>query len=79
MRGIGYVVLDDRPEPERVRFAYVTDDEIRDMAVAYAAPEVVKPKPAPIPRQGRHTNKQKHTAGPLLPDSLAGLLDEDPA
>ena len=77
MRGIGYVVLDDRPEPERVRFAYVTDDEIRDMAFMYAAPEVVKP--APIPRQARHRNQQKRTTGPLLPDSLAGLLDGDEA
>jgi S-DNA-T family DNA segregation ATPase FtsK/SpoIIIE len=26
--GVGYVVLDDMPEPERVRFAHVTDSRI---------------------------------------------------
>ncbi|GAA1505555.1 FtsK/SpoIIIE domain-containing protein [Dactylosporangium maewongense] len=82
MRGIGYVVLDDRPEPERVRFAYVTDDEIRDMAVAYAAPNVVQ-RPAVVPEQRRdpkHLYKPgRHAQGPLLPDSLTTFLDGEAA
>ncbi|GAA2587665.1 FtsK/SpoIIIE domain-containing protein [Dactylosporangium fulvum] len=78
MRGVGYVVLDDRPEPARVRFSYVTDDEIRAMAQTYAAsatPAVEKvPEPRKEPR--RHTYRPgRHAAGPLLPDSLATLLD----
>ena len=28
--GVGYVVLDHHPEPTRVRFCYVNDDDIRD-------------------------------------------------
>src|SRR5205085_11188922 len=78
MRGIGYVVLDDQPEPLRVRFAYVTDDEIRAMAVQYAAP--AEPAPRTVPRQrtkpANHTNhRSRPAAGPLLPDSLTGFLD----
>ncbi|WP_426510458.1 FtsK/SpoIIIE domain-containing protein [Dactylosporangium sp. McL0621] len=79
MRGIGFVVLDDRPEPLRVRFGYVTDDDIRAMAVEYSAPP--EPAPRPTPRQrakpAGHANHRSRpaTAGPLLPESLAGLLD----
>ncbi|MEV8516174.1 FtsK/SpoIIIE domain-containing protein [Dactylosporangium sp. NPDC051484] len=80
MRGIGYVVLDDRPEPLRVRFAYVTDDEIRAMAIEYAAPPDPAPRPAPTaPKQrtqpATHSYRPgRPTMGPLLPDSLTGLL-----
>lgn len=40
--GIGYVQMDDRTEPVRVRFAYVDDDEIDTMCSLYApgAPDV---------------------------------------
>ncbi|WP_432984656.1 FtsK/SpoIIIE domain-containing protein [Dactylosporangium sp. CA-233914] len=78
MRGIGYVVLDDRPEPLRVRFGYVTDDEIRTMAVQYAAPPEPAPRPAPRQRTkpaGHVNHRSRPAAGPLLPDSLAGFLD----
>lgn len=33
--GTGYVLLDGRSSPQRVRAAYVTDDDIRAMAVTY--------------------------------------------
>jgi S-DNA-T family DNA segregation ATPase FtsK/SpoIIIE len=36
--GIGYVVLEDSPEPVRARFAYATDGDLRELARRYAAP-----------------------------------------
>jgi DNA segregation ATPase FtsK/SpoIIIE, S-DNA-T family len=36
--GIGYVVLEDRPEPVRARFSYATDADLRALALAYPAP-----------------------------------------
>ncbi|WP_433054233.1 FtsK/SpoIIIE domain-containing protein [Dactylosporangium sp. CS-033363] len=80
LRGIGYVVLDDRPEPLRVRFGYVTDDEIRAMAELYAAPLVVAPRPAPAPAKHRsQPASHRYRPGPLLPDSLADLLGGEAA
>ena len=83
MRGIGYVVLDDRPEPLRVRFGYVTDDEIRAMAAEYAAPAAVAPRPAPVPKvpkQPAAPPRRAYRPGPLLPESLTGLVNGgDPA
>ncbi|WP_433066170.1 FtsK/SpoIIIE domain-containing protein [Dactylosporangium sp. CS-033363] len=78
MRGIGYVVLDDRPEPLRVRFGYVTDDDIRAMAIEYAAPAEPAPRSAARHRTkpaGHVNHRARPAVGPLLPDSLAGLLD----
>ncbi|GAA2368131.1 FtsK/SpoIIIE domain-containing protein [Dactylosporangium salmoneum] len=75
MRGIGYVVLDDRPEPLRVRFSYLPDDEIREMAVEFAAPVQASPAGAPKQRDKRTYRPGRQSAGPLLPESLAGLLD----
>ncbi|MFG1775244.1 FtsK/SpoIIIE domain-containing protein [Micromonospora sp. NPDC049048] len=80
-KGVGYVILDGTPEPLRVRFSYISDDDIRDMAQQYpapvdasdilaqvgreSAPEPVRP---PLPRK---------PSGPLLPDALRNLLDRD--
>ncbi|MFX0593483.1 FtsK/SpoIIIE domain-containing protein [Melissospora conviva] len=39
--GVGYVVLDGNPTPMRVRFSYLADDEIRDMARTYGRLRVI--------------------------------------
>jgi S-DNA-T family DNA segregation ATPase FtsK/SpoIIIE len=88
MRGVGYVVLDDRPEPSRVRFGYVDDAEIRTMARTYAAPPTAAPPTAvpttpataAVPGPRREPNSHiyrpgRHAAGPLLPESLANIVD----
>src|SRR5262249_13733396 len=36
-QGIGYVEQDGHPEPARVRFSYLADDDIRAMATTYPA------------------------------------------
>jgi DNA segregation ATPase FtsK/SpoIIIE, S-DNA-T family len=83
MRGIAYAVLDHQPEPVRVRFGYHTDDDVRAMAETYPAPEEPTPTPVPSPRtSGSHVyrpTKPARPAGPLLPDSLAGLIGGDGA
>jgi len=77
-QGTGYVVLDHLPEPARVRFGYVTDDEIRDMAATFVAP--LEPEPAAVPAPAMPAPRRPHTyrpgrTGPLLPDSLRDLAD----
>lgn len=80
-KGVGYVILDGTPEPMRVRFSYITDDHIRDLARQYPAPadaadilaqvgreSTPEPVRAALPRQRR---------GPLLPDALRSILDAD--
>ncbi|MGW0434675.1 FtsK/SpoIIIE domain-containing protein [Micromonospora sp. NPDC003197] len=81
-KGVGYVILDGTPEPIRVRFSYVTDDHIRDLARDFPAPvdaadilaQVGRetapepPRPSTLPRQRR---------GPLLPEALLNILDRD--
>jgi S-DNA-T family DNA segregation ATPase FtsK/SpoIIIE len=83
-KGVGYVILDGTPEPMRVRFSYVTDDDITAMAAQYPAPvdaadvlaqttrETVPEPPRPVPRQVRRPIR------PLLPDSLLNALDPKP-
>ncbi|MGK5520785.1 FtsK/SpoIIIE domain-containing protein [Micromonospora sp. URMC 107] len=39
--GVGFVVLDGDPTPMRVRFSYLADDEIRDMAQTYGRLRVI--------------------------------------
>jgi S-DNA-T family DNA segregation ATPase FtsK/SpoIIIE len=39
--GVGYVVLDGDPTPARVRFSYLDDDDIGDLACAYGRPRGV--------------------------------------
>ncbi|GAB3157129.1 FtsK/SpoIIIE domain-containing protein [Micromonospora sonneratiae] len=78
-KGVGYVILDGTPEPVRVRFSYVTDDDIRAMAEQYPAPAdaadilaqvsretATEPARVPLPRR---------PSGPLLPKSLLNLID----
>ncbi|MGC4877332.1 FtsK/SpoIIIE domain-containing protein [Micromonospora sp. DT43] len=80
-KGVGYVILDGTPEPARVRFSYISDDHIRELAAEYPAPAdaadilaqvgretATEPARPPLPRQRR---------GPLLPDSLLNILDRD--
>ncbi|MDG9677387.1 FtsK/SpoIIIE domain-containing protein [Micromonospora sp. DH14] len=80
-KGVGYVILDGTPDPMRVRFSYVSDDDIRDMARQYPAPAdasdilaqvgretAAEPVRLPLPRK---------PSGPLLPESLRNLLDRD--
>jgi S-DNA-T family DNA segregation ATPase FtsK/SpoIIIE len=83
-KGVGYVILDGTPDPMRVRFSYLTDDDIRDMARQYPAPadaadilaqvgrettpEPTRPARPPLPRK---------PVGPLLPESLLNILDRD--
>lgn len=80
-KGVGYVILDGTPEPARVRFSYISDDHIRELAAEYPAPAdaadilaqvgretATEPSRPPLPRQRR---------GPLLPDSLLNILDRE--
>ncbi|HWH01147.1 MAG TPA: cell division protein FtsK [Pilimelia sp.] len=39
--GVGYVVLEGDPTPMRVRFSYLTDDDIRTMAATYGRLRVI--------------------------------------
>ncbi|MGC5378096.1 type IV secretory system conjugative DNA transfer family protein [Micromonospora sp. DT68] len=83
-KGVAYVLLDGQPEPARVRFSYVDDDLIRDMAATFPAPPEMAPEPveAPAPvkptrTNGRHTYRPAppRQAAPLLPPSLLNALD----
>jgi DNA segregation ATPase FtsK/SpoIIIE, S-DNA-T family len=87
-RGVGYVVLDHHPEPARVRFAYVDDNTIKQMAVAYPAPDAGTAMPinpartSAVPEQRkpadrRHVYRPNKPAAPLLPDALLHVLDPD--
>jgi S-DNA-T family DNA segregation ATPase FtsK/SpoIIIE len=51
--GLGYVVLDGDPTPVRVRFSYLTDTHIRDLAETYGQPRlrVIDGTTIPTPRQ----------------------------
>ena len=40
--GVGIVRLEASPDPVRVRAAFVSDDDIRDMAAAYAVSAPVR-------------------------------------
>ncbi|MFE9651561.1 FtsK/SpoIIIE domain-containing protein [Micromonospora sp. NPDC006431] len=87
-KGVGYVLLDGEPEPARVRFSYLDDDAIRDLAATFPAPPEIQPDPAPAPApvkptrangagNGRHTYRPTppKQAAPLLPPSLLNALD----
>ncbi|MEU6023480.1 FtsK/SpoIIIE domain-containing protein [Micromonospora sp. NPDC047134] len=87
-KGVAYVLLDGQPEPARVRFSYLPDDVIRDMASTFPAPPEVQPEPVDIPApapakptptnsNGRHTYRPTppKQAAPLLPPSLLNALD----
>ncbi len=40
-QGVGYVVLEGDPTPMRVRFPYLDDEQIRDMARTYGRLRVI--------------------------------------
>jgi S-DNA-T family DNA segregation ATPase FtsK/SpoIIIE len=51
--GIGYVLVEGVAEPVRVRFSYLSDPDIRDMATRWPAPRVYRPQaPAGAPIGG---------------------------
>nr|MDT0658855.1 FtsK/SpoIIIE domain-containing protein [Micromonospora sp. DSM 115978] len=84
-QGVGYVILDGTPDPVRVRFSYLTDTHITDMAARYPAPghaadilAQVGRETAPEPAQPGRPSVPRQTSGPLLPDALLNLLDRDP-
>jgi DNA segregation ATPase FtsK/SpoIIIE, S-DNA-T family len=85
-KGVGYVLLDGEPEPARVRFSYIDDDLIREMAKVFPAPTTT-PEPVPVgvapaPNQVKAVSERRHTyrpsgtpIAPLLPPSLMAALD----
>ncbi|MGB2569287.1 FtsK/SpoIIIE domain-containing protein [Micromonospora citrea] len=87
-KGVAYVLLDGQPEPARVRFSFISDDVIREMAATFPAPVETQPEPVVVPAQskpvrtngnGRHTYRPTapKQAAPLLPPSLLNALDLD--
>ncbi|MEU7656268.1 FtsK/SpoIIIE domain-containing protein [Micromonospora taraxaci] len=85
-KGVAYVLLDGQPEPARVRFSYIADDVIRDMAATFPASPEMAPEPVESPapvKPGRSNGNGRHTyrptpprqAAPLLPPSLLNALD----
>lgn len=85
-KGVGYVLLDGQPEPARVRFSYLPDDVIRDLAATFPAPPETEPEPdpipAPAPTRGNGNGRRAYTrptaprqAAPLLPPSLIDALN----
>ncbi|RZU52527.1 S-DNA-T family DNA segregation ATPase FtsK/SpoIIIE [Krasilnikovia cinnamomea] len=88
-KGVGYVLIDGEPEPARVRFSYIDDDLIREMADLFPAvtPAITAPEPVrivPAPKQvdaGRRQHLYRPNgkqAGPLLPSNLLSALDQNP-
>lgn len=89
-KGVGYILLDGQPEPARVRFSYLTDDVIRDLAATFPAPAETRPEPAdPAPTKPARTNNgtsrraparsaAPRQAAPLLPPSLIDALHITP-
>jgi S-DNA-T family DNA segregation ATPase FtsK/SpoIIIE len=89
-KGVGYVIIDGQPEPARVRFSFIEDDLIREMAATFPAPLPDTPEPArvtasvPAPKQAKPKKDRQHTyrpngttpAAPLLPPSLLAALDQ---
>ncbi|MEH1012542.1 FtsK/SpoIIIE domain-containing protein [Micromonospora sp. CPCC 206060] len=80
-KGVGYVILDGTPEPMRVRFSYLDDTHIRDLAQQYPAPvdaadilAQVGRETAPEPTRRPLPGPRR---GPLLPDALRNILDSD--
>ena len=80
-RGVGYVILDGTPEPMRVRFSFISDDDIKTMAREYPAPASAADILAQVGRETAtepvRLRAQRRPAGPLLPDSLRAALDSD--
>ncbi|GIJ12360.1 FtsK/SpoIIIE domain-containing protein [Micromonospora andamanensis] len=77
-KGVGYVILDGTPEPARVRFSHITDDDIRQLAADYPAPADAADILAQVGRETApeptHRPPLPRPRGPLLPDSLLNIL-----
>lgn len=73
--GIGYVYLDGRKDPVRVRAGYVTDEEIQEMNKHYAAGGVTL---VPTGRRDQHTdttdNADTRTMEPAESAGLSNLI-----
>ena len=88
-KGVGYVLIDGEPEPARVRFSFVDDDLIREMAALFPAPAATVTTPGPVlpaavpkqvdaGRRGHVYRPNGRQAGPLLPTNLMAALDPNP-
>jgi S-DNA-T family DNA segregation ATPase FtsK/SpoIIIE len=86
-RGIGYVQLEGQPEPMRLRFTYLTDNDIQTMARDYPA-VLDTPPAAPVvpatsvgggagPPEQRSCSPRSSGDGPLLPPGLRDALARD--
>jgi S-DNA-T family DNA segregation ATPase FtsK/SpoIIIE len=75
-KGVGYVILDGTPEPMRVRFSYISDDDIRQLAKTHPAPADAADILAQVRRETA-PEPVRRPSGPLLPDSLLNILDQD--
>ncbi|WFE60820.1 FtsK/SpoIIIE domain-containing protein [Micromonospora sp. WMMD712] len=88
--GVAYVLLDGQPEPARVRFSFIPDDVIREMAATFPAPPETQPHPEPTPAPARPVPAARNgnspggrtyrpsppkQDAPLLPPSLLNALD----
>ena len=75
--GVGYVRLEGFPEPARLRFSFIDDDVIHEMAASYPAPVARDSERAPLPSLPRqHTYRPSDLqAGPLLPPALLNALN----
>lgn len=81
-KGVGYVILDGTPDPLRVRFSYITDALIRDMAASYPAPLDAADILAQVSRETAaepaRPITQRRPSRPLLPKSLLDALNTEP-
>jgi S-DNA-T family DNA segregation ATPase FtsK/SpoIIIE len=78
-KGVGYVILDGTPDPMRVRFSFLDDDDIRLMAYQYPAPVDAEDIFAQVTRETAPEPKRppaQRSNRPLLPDALRSLLDD---
>jgi S-DNA-T family DNA segregation ATPase FtsK/SpoIIIE len=67
MPGVGFVHLEGHPEPARVRFSYLDDSAIREMAATFPASAAEPVPDRPVPAASTK-------AGPLLPPRLLDAL-----
>ncbi|WP_199513326.1 FtsK/SpoIIIE domain-containing protein [Nucisporomicrobium flavum] len=82
-RGVGYVLLDGTPDPLRVRFSYLNDNQVRAMAAEHPAPADAADILAQVgretaPEPARRPSPRPAAARPLLPKSLLDALKARP-
>jgi S-DNA-T family DNA segregation ATPase FtsK/SpoIIIE len=73
--GVGYMRLDGDPDPVRVRVAHITDDDIRNVAIAHPWPGNQPPAQARISlvKPGRLIGRQIRPDTTNRPDPAGGL------